>query len=498
MLSTMAEVASAYQLTAVAGEASLDRPIRWVLACELLDPSSEVSGGELVLTHGLALDPADAGELADYAARLDRIGVAGVGFGIGPYHPCVPGGLARAADRLGLPVLAIEPALSFEDLTIAVSSSLLRARAAEARRVADGQSALASAAVLGGRAQIVATLAERLESWAVMVDRAGKPRYATGGARVHMDDALAAASGYRRRIRHPGIHVQPVGEAGPRPPQLVVGLRPGQESLARQLTLHAAYLLDLTARPSATTNPIRYARHQAVDVLLRPGEVTTRATLERWSLPADDLVVTMLRSRSRTVFLEEVAASWTEELRLPVLLAGDGPTVTAILPGDALPAWESRITTAASGESVPVRCGIGLPVPFGRLPESAAQAGQALEIALADGKVVLRYADLPASRLLLAGAGARELADRALAGLAGQGDTLAESLLVFLAENGSWEAAAAQLGVHRHTLRRRIQRIEELTGRDLTSMEDRVELWVALRARGLRSSGGPADEHQAG
>ncbi len=485
VLSTIAEVASAYQLPVVAGESGLNRAIRWVLACELLDPGSEISGGELILTHGLALDPANGGRSADYAARLDQIGVAGVGFGIGPCHPAVPPELAQAADQRGLPVLVIEPTLPFTELTIAISSSLLRVQAAEARRVVDVQSALATAAVLGGRAQIVATLAEYLESWAVVVDRAGKPQHATGGARVHIDDALAAASGYRRRIRHPGIYVQPIGDVGPRAPQLVVGVRPGQESLARQLTRHAAYLLDLTARPAAVTNPVRYARHQAVDILLRPGEATTRATLERWSLPADDLVVTMLRSRSRMVFLEKLAATWAEELRLPVLLAGEGPTVTAILPEYALATWESRISTAAATESIPVRCGIGLPVPFNRLPESAAQARQALEIALADGQVLLRYADLPASRILLAGPGAREIAERALIGLLGQDDSLAESLHVFLAENGSWEAAAAQLGVHRHTLRRRIQRIEELTGRNLNSMEDRVELWVALRARGL-------------
>lgn len=497
MLSTIAEVAVAYQLAVVAGRGGLGRQIRWVLPCELPDPSGELDGGELVLTHGLALDAADGPALAAYAARLDRIGVAGLGFGVGPYHAAVPAGLTEAGDRLGLPVLRVEPGLSFTDLTIAVSSALLRARAAEARRVADGQAALASAAVLGGRALIVATLADRLESWAVVVDRAGKPRHATGGARVHIDDAVAAARGYRRRIRHPGILVQPVGEAGPQPPQLVVGIRPGQESLARQLALHAAYLLDLTARPAATINPVRAARHQALDVLLRPGERTALATLDRWGLPHDDLVVTMLRSRSRTVFLEEVAASWTEQVKLPVLLAGDGPTVTAILPADSLAAWQARIGTAATAEAVPVRCGIGLPVPHTRLAESAAQAAQALEIALADGQPIVSYAALPASRLLLAGTGARELADRALAGLVGpQAELLAESLRVFLAENGSWEAAAAQLGVHRHTLRRRIQRVEELTGRDLASMENRVELWVALRARGL--AGRPAGENQAG
>ena len=37
----------------------------------------------------------------------------------------------------------------------------------------------------------------------------------------------------------------------------------------------------------------------------------------------------------------------------------------------------------------------------------------------------------------------------------------------------------------RHTLRYRIKRIEELTGRDLSRANDRVEMWLALRAKEL-------------
>ena len=51
--------------------------------------------------------------------------------------------------------------------------------------------------------------------------------------------------------------------------------------------------------------------------------------------------------------------------------------------------------------------------------------------------------------------------------------------------SGRWNDAAESLGVHRHTLRHRIRRIERLTGRDLDSARDRVELWLALKAREL-------------
>jgi purine catabolism regulator len=59
------------------------------------------------------------------------------------------------------------------------------------------------------------------------------------------------------------------------------------------------------------------------------------------------------------------------------------------------------------------------------------------------------------------------------------------SLQAFLQHNARWETAAAQLFVHRHTLRYRMRKVEELTGRDLTSSFDRMEFWLALRARDL-------------
>ena len=64
-------------------------------------------------------------------------------------------------------------------------------------------------------------------------------------------------------------------------------------------------------------------------------------------------------------------------------------------------------------------------------------------------------------------------------------ETLLPSLEAFVEASGRWNDAAESLGVHRHTLRHRIRRIERLTGRDLDSARDRVELWLALKAREL-------------
>jgi purine catabolism regulator len=65
------------------------------------------------------------------------------------------------------------------------------------------------------------------------------------------------------------------------------------------------------------------------------------------------------------------------------------------------------------------------------------------------------------------------------------GGELLRSLEAYIEHNGNWERAARELYCHRHTLRYRIRKIEELTGRDLARATDRIELWLALRAREL-------------
>ena len=65
------------------------------------------------------------------------------------------------------------------------------------------------------------------------------------------------------------------------------------------------------------------------------------------------------------------------------------------------------------------------------------------------------------------------------------GGELMRSLEAFIECNGQWERASRQLYCHRHTLRYRIRRVEELTGRSLDSARDRIDFWLALRGREL-------------
>jgi DNA-binding PucR family transcriptional regulator len=61
------------------------------------------------------------------------------------------------------------------------------------------------------------------------------------------------------------------------------------------------------------------------------------------------------------------------------------------------------------------------------------------------------------------------------------GTELVRTLEVFLACSGSWSKAAEAMFIHVNSLRYRIRRIGELTGRDPRSLEDQAALLLALR-----------------
>jgi hypothetical protein len=59
---------------------------------------------------------------------------------------------------------------------------------------------------------------------------------------------------------------------------------------------------------------------------------------------------------------------------------------------------------------------------------------------------------------------------------------LLATLQEFLACDGSWSRAAEALHLHVNTVRYRIERVEQLTGRDLSRLEDRVDVFLALKS----------------
>ena len=142
-----------------------------------------------------------------------------------------------------------------------------------------------------------------------------------------------------------------------------------------------------------------------------------------------------------------------------------------------------------------VRAAVSRPVSVGSLRRAFHEARCALEAtSLANGEApdVASHDDLGAFTLLLAlqdDDALRAYSDGLLEPIerteGEYGGELLRSLEAFIENNGNWERAARRLYCHRHTLRYRIRKVEELTGRDLGRATDRIELWLALRAREL-------------
>ncbi|WP_338783441.1 PucR family transcriptional regulator [Streptomyces sp. DG1A-41] len=174
-----------------------------------------------------------------------------------------------------------------------------------------------------------------------------------------------------------------------------------------------------------------------------------------------------------------------------VVLAADGGAAAA-----ACGEYAAALETARAGVGEKVAGGeedelvVGLSAPAGPIAASAAykQAEQALSVARRRGRVLVEHEQMAAGSVLplLADDAVRAFADGMLRPLyehdaTGRGDLVA-SLRAWLSRHGQWDAAAADLGVHRHTLRYRMRRVEEILGRSLDDADARMELWLALKA----------------
>jgi purine catabolism regulator len=187
-----------------------------------------------------------------------------------------------------------------------------------------------------------------------------------------------------------------------------------------------------------------------------------------------------------------------ERERLPNLVAIRAGLLCAVVDAEA-PLEPIELARRIRGELTArfgeVRAAASRVAPTHSLRMSFHEARCALEaVRLRNGDApdVASYADLGAFQLLLSlqdddalNSYCRSVLSPIEQGEGEYGDELVRSLDVFIEYNGHWEKAANALYCHRHTLRYRIRRIEQLTGRDFSNARDRIEFWLALRGREL-------------
>ncbi|WP_413806897.1 PucR family transcriptional regulator [Streptomyces sp. OE57] len=259
--------------------------------------------------------------------------------------------------------------------------------------------------------------------------------------------------------------------------------------------LDAPFRMLVAEVPSGGTAQQAHAAPSAADdaPAQLPTEATTTAAGEAGeSDPLGTLVDTMEAAAAR---IGESVLVVPDGERL-IVLAPDGGAAVAACAEHARAVEARRGTKARPRDRAAVAAPpgdelvIGLSAPTGPIAAAAAyrQAEQALSVARRRGRMLVEHEQVAAGSVLplLADDAVRAFADGMLRALhehdaTGRGDLVA-SLRAWLSRHGQWDAAAADLGVHRHTLRYRMRRVEEILGRSLDDPDVRMELWLALKA----------------
>ncbi|MFD8218454.1 PucR family transcriptional regulator [Streptomyces sp. NPDC059697] len=536
---------SALKLTVRAGEDRLDVPVRWAHVSELADPVPYMEGGELLLITALQLDAEDPDVMRRYVKRLVGAGVVGLGFAVGVNYDEIPKALVDAAEEEGLPLLEVPRRTPFLAISKAVSAAIAADQYRAVTAGFAAQRELTKQALNDGPEGLLSALAGQVDGWAALYDASGAvvataPEWAgRRAARLTPDverlrERPAPASSVVGGEDRVELHSLGTGRR-PRA-ALAVGTAAALGTAERYAVHSAIALLTLTTERSRSLHAAEQRIGAAVLRMLLAGQPEHARTV------AGDLYGELLDAPFRLILAESASASAARahadgHARVAAAKPSKAPVVVPDpTNGDPLGGLAEIVESAAarSGESVLVvpdgerlvvlavdggaavtACGeyaaaldaariatreqpvgdedelvVGLSAPAGPIAAAAAykQAEQALSVARRRGRSLVEHEELAAGSVLplLADDAVRAFADGLLRPLhehdaIGRGDLVA-SLRAWLSRHGQWDAAAADLGVHRHTLRYRMRRVEEILGRSLDDPDVRMELWLALKA----------------
>ena len=505
-------------LTLLAGPDGRDRPVRWVAVSEQEDPTPFLEGGELLLTTGMRLPADEPGLLVDYVDRLVDAGVAALGIGVGLTHATCPPALVQAAQAGGLPLLEVPGRTAFIAVSKAVSALLGVEEYEGIHRAFEAQRDLTRAALAPEGAAVVAgRLARHVEGWALVLDGSGRPLHAAPDSSAPEASAVvltgwpAAHKAELAELRRRGllasssmtdvsgqVSLHPLGARGRVRGFLAVGTprpldRNGQSVVAVAVSL-LSIAIERDGPDSLGGREVRAATLRLLVAGAAPDELPLDVLGWGWLVGATLRVMVARGSvaqRAEAVHRLEgldVPSTGTGTDAVPRLCVdglagGTGDELVVVLVDD--PVANALVAAELTG----LVAGGSSPATVRELGRARTEAVQAL--AGAHGPGVHWYGQLAADGMLgaLDPEAARGVADALLAPLEGRKGDLLASLQAWLARHGQWDTAAADLGVHRHTLRYRMRRVEELLDRSLDDADLRAELWLALRVRGQSGSG---------
>lgn len=481
----------ALQLRLVAGSAE-GVQVEWAHAIELLDPSPWLDGGELVLTTGLRM-PRYRAEQAAYVDRLADRGAAGLAFGVGLRFEEVPRGLVDRCAEVGFPLVEIPLPTPFIAISRAIAQRLAEDRERALQRTVRAQQELTRITLREGLPGLAARLANELRARVVILDEygtciAGSERSESLAEQVK---ALDRAQQGRGLSAADGVEVQPLAGRAARRGWLAVEQRESADPADRVLINHAVSVATLHLdRPREVEDAWNRVGGSVLGLLLdrAPAHPSVLEHLRHFGFGPDDEVRLVSIARPATEVLESAVQARLSNKGLPHLMMGsDTDLVVLVRSDDAAPAVEQMLAALETLDPVRTTIGVSGPlqqeqaatgvVPAHRAAHAARLEGRrvgwfdtlTLELLLADETVRAHVSSLTRSTL-----------EPLLTDPAAVGQDLVATLRTYLEHNGSWETAARALGVHRHTLRNRITRIEKLTGMRLETADNRVVLLLAL------------------
>ncbi|MFE0027449.1 helix-turn-helix domain-containing protein [Amycolatopsis sp. NPDC059021] len=503
-------------LTLLVGEDQLERSFERVFTATLRDPRRYLTGGELVLS-GMEWwnNPTESEAFVAALAEADvaALGAGTAQWGGGP----VPDHMVAACRRHRVPLIEVPVNVSFATISEQAILWLAAERAERtpgAGRFLDQYRRLVAAVADGGGiANLIAAGATELgaDCWVLS---------ATGRLIAGPADTLAAdrrallAERFLRADRLPKVVETDAGpvtllsaaaRAGHRVVSWFLVLDGDHEAADREL---AAELATLAGLERTRLDEAKRAEDRAAEPLLRLAlaENTTAAEVasrlpEADLTPADPVCAVSVSLDGggpglAAVLLAELLAPLGDRA---IIGEVDGETlgVARISPGAGLDAVDALVaemkeavrTLEPALGSARLAVGASRPLDAAGLRSAVHEARHARKLAeLAPGRATVVAGDDVASHLLLLAAVPDELRRSfrsrvlgpVLAYDAAHKSELVHTLRVFLRNSGSWTQTSAALHVHVNTLRYRISRIAELTGRDLASFPDRVDLYLAL------------------
>lgn len=497
----------AFRVELLTASDRLDDPLSWVSSSDLADPSPFLLPDQFVLTTGQQFqDVSGQAGYDDYVARLTASGVVGIGFGTEVVTTGTPPELLQACRAQGMALVEVPYGVPFVAIITWAAREIAREAAARDEWALAAQQAISLAAVSGGGVSAaIRETARQLDGAVLLYDAEGEFVEQHPAARIAdrvVDAAQADVRTLLGRGRRAGaaqsvsgreIVVQTLGR-GDRPlGALALVLSAPLDAPARAVMMTGAALVEVgRERDAADSAALGALGAHAVRLLVR-GEADLTAALLAEATRAGAVDIGAVDPSSPVVVLVCAGAS-AEEVRRRLQRTARTATrtrVAATLDGElvavavASPDGEQWLRRAAEGAVA----GLSAPHPIDRVDVALEEARAALAAASSATErtgesAVVGFADTSAGRLLdvLAGSGLPAVARLRLAEVrtAEEGEESLRLAALWFEHGCRWEAAAEAAGMHRHSLRTRVERLAARLDLDLESFPARAELWALL------------------